>query len=213
MIRINLLPQKKARRQVEIKGEQSVAIALLALVLACVGVYFFVHVPLADSVEAAKAANQRVEASIRKLKDETKDFDTIAAQKKAMQDRRDAIVALQDARAVPSWMMRELASILTKDHKPTMTPEMAELVKSDRNRAWTQNWDPKRVWVDTFEEHGGNFTIRGAAQSDVDFTQFALRLQASAFFADVQPVSVAQAQDGASKQLIYKFTLTGKVLY
>ena len=50
-------------------------------------------------------------------------------------------------------------------------------------------------------------------EATTDVTQFALRLQASVFFTDVQPTTVAAATDNASKLAFYKFSLTGKVLY
>ena len=90
---------------------------------------------------------------------------------------------------------------------------MAERIKNDANRQFTAHWDPKRLWINNIEERGGIMTLRGGAQSTTDVTQFALRMQASVFFKDVQPISVSVATDTGSRLSYYNFTLTGRVLY
>ena len=212
MIKINLLhDQKKAKRAD--KGQQSLAIGMGILGAAAAGLYLFVHTPLADEVGAAQAANSRVQQSIKKLSEETKDFDVINQQCKAATEQGEAIARLNDARAVPAWLLRELSSIMTKDHKPTMTSEMTERVKSDHNRQWTQGWDPKRIWIDSFEEKDGIFTLKGGAQSDGDVTQLALRLQASTYFANVQPEGGSTKSNNKASVDFYEYTITGKVAY
>src|SRR5690606_8385442 len=110
------------------------------------------------------------------------------AQLNAAKAQEEAISRLNNARAVPSWMLWELSNILTRDHKPTMTREMAERIKNDPNRQFTAGWDPKRIWINSLDEKGGTLTIHGGAQSTTDVTQFALRMQASVFFQQVMPV-------------------------
>jgi hypothetical protein len=83
----------------------------------------------------------------------------------------------------------------------------------DPNRGWAQGWDPKHVWIDSFEEVGGRFTLRGGAQSDSDMTQLALRLQASMFFTDVVPQQGDEALDRQSGASYYRFTISGRVVY
>jgi type IV pilus assembly protein PilN len=211
MIRINLLHEKKVKRAE--KGHQSLLAGVAGILVAGAAVYLFVHAPKALEAEEAAKVNSRVEKKIRELKADTSEFDTVTAQIKLAQEQSDAIVRLNDARAVPAWMLHEMASILTKDHKPIMSPEMAERVKSDHNRQWTQSWDPKRVWIDSFEEKGGVFALKGGAQSDTDVTQLALRLQASVFFREVVPEGLDTAEDQAAKVAFYRFTITGKVVY
>ena len=106
---------------------------------------------------------------------------------------------------VRSWL-------LTKDHKPTMTRDMEERVKSDHNRQWTGSWDPKRVWIESFEEKDGRFTLKGGAQSDTDVTQLALRMQSSVFFQDVY-MEKGETADDKSKVTFYQFSISGRVVY
>lgn len=213
MIRINLLPHKKAAgARSSDESNRSVLLGFGALGLGAVAIYFFVHAPLADEIAAGAEANARLTKTIQKLKDETKDFDTVSQQFKAAKEQADAITRLNEARSVPAWLLAELGSLLTKGRSPTMTPEMAERVKTDHNRQWTQEWDPKRVWITSFVETNGRFTLKGGAQADADITQLALRLQASAFFTQVVP-EMGQRATGQKKVSYYRFTITGRVAY
>ena len=211
MIRINLLREKKAKRAP--KGQNAIAVGIASLVAAAAGVYFFVHAPLVAEIESQSAANETVKKSNDEMAAATKDYDVVNQQYQALLQQEEAISRLSNARAVPAWFLRELASILTKGHQPTMAPEMAERVKTDPNRQWNLGWDPKRVWISSIEESQGMFTIRGGAASDTDVTQLALRLQASVFFQAVVPEGGASDKDAKSKVAFYRFTVTGKVVY
>ena len=210
MIKINLLRERKAKRGD--RGQRQLLVGTLALGAVALVIFFFVHVPMADEIDDARAANEQLKTSIKRLTDETKDFDIINQQVQAASVQRDAIKRLNDARAVPAWLLHELSNILTKDHKPTMTREMEERVKSDHNRQWTASWDPKRVWIESFEEKDGKFTLKGGAQSDTDVTQLALRMQASVFFQDVY-MEKGETADDKSKVTFYQFSISGRVVY
>jgi type IV pilus assembly protein PilN len=211
MIKINLLQEKKPKRTE--RGQQSLLAGFLGIMLAGVAVYFFVHAPLSDSIRQLEEDQTRLERSIRQLKEDTKEFDTVQAQLKGVEDQEAAIQRLNQARAVPAWMLAELSNILTKDRKPTMTAEMEDRVRVDPNRQLTPGWDPKRLWIDTIEETQGTVTIKGGAQSDTDVTQFTLRLQASVFFSDVVPETGNYVEDNTTKVKYYKYTISGKVSY
>ncbi len=211
MIRINLLREKKAKRTP--KGQNAIAVGMGSLLAAAAAVYFFVHAPMASEIEHQTEANEKIKKSNDEMAAATKDYDVVNQQYQALLQQEEAINRLSNARAVPAWFLRELASILTKGHQPTMAPEMAERVKTDPNRQWNLGWDPKRVWITSIEESNGQFTIRGGAQSDTDVTQLALRLQASVFFQGVVPEGGASDKDQKSKVAFYRFTVTGKVVY
>ncbi len=211
MIKINLLQEKKVKRVA--KGERTLLAGVGAVALAAAATYFLVHLPLVDEIDGLKQENAARQKRITQLTQETREFDTVQAQLNAAKEQEGAITRLNNARAVPSWMLWELSNILTRDHKPTMSPEMGERIKNDANRQFTPGWDPKRIWITSIDEKGGVMTIHGGAQSTTDVTQFALRMQASVFFTHVMPVSVAAAVDQGSKLSFYNFTLTGRALY
>jgi Tfp pilus assembly protein PilN len=218
MIKINLLREKKKGARTSSKGSNAIAAGMAVLGALAAAVFLLVHQPMNAEVEAQVAANAKVKRSNDALAASTKDFDTVNQQVQALVAQEEAIKRLSDARAVPAWFLHELASILTKGHQPTMTPEMNERVKTDPNRQWNIGWDPKRVWMIGFKEQDGKFSLTGGAQSDIDVTQLALRLQASVFFADVVPqgvskVAASQSAGTKGKAQYYTFTLTGRVVY
>jgi type IV pilus assembly protein PilN len=213
MIRINLLREKKAKR-VD-RGQQALLGGFLLVILVLVAGALLVLMPLQDKVSAIRRDNDTLSRSITELKSskKIKEHDALAAQLKALEEEATAIARLEDARATPAWMLHELSNVLTKNHQPSMTDEMLERTRQDPNRKMTPGWDPKRVWLLSIEERSGEITIKGGAQADSDVTQFALRLQASAYFDGIQPIDVQTAQDPTAKVNFYKFTVTGKVRY
>jgi type IV pilus assembly protein PilN len=94
-----------------------------------------------------------------------------------------------------------------------MTAAVSEGSRSDPNKRFALDWDPKHVWVTSFKEKNGAFTLEGGAQSDPDVTQLAKRMQASVYFMDVTPQGGKRVTDTASSVTYYTFTITGKVVY
>jgi Tfp pilus assembly protein PilN len=212
MIKINLIQQRKARKSSE-KGQQIVLIGIMGLVGVAALVWLFVHRPLQDNIEAQTATNTKIQKQNNQIKEKTKNFEQIEAAFKVAQEQKEAIDRLNSARAVPAWMLWELSNILTRDHQPSLTEAMKTRLDTDPNRQWQDGWDPKHVWITSFEEKKGKFKLFGGAQSDSDMTQLALRLQASMYFDDVLPEGGVVAKDSKSNVDYYTFTISGKVRY
>lgn len=94
-----------------------------------------------------------------------------------------------------------------------MTRETAQRTDSDPNRRLDLAWDPTHVWLTSYKDKDGKFTLQGGASAEVDVTQLAKRLQASVYFIDVAPSSEERVADRDSGIDYYKFTITGKVAY
>ena len=116
MIKINLLADARVKHGAP--GEQTVAIGAGIIVLLGVLVYFTLHRSQEETVARGRKAQRRLQAAINILKEETKDFDLVKQQADAVRGQQAAIDALNGARAVPAWLLRELSNILTRDHKP-----------------------------------------------------------------------------------------------
>jgi Tfp pilus assembly protein PilN len=211
MLKINLLPQKRSKKADA--GQRTLLTGFGVVAVAAALVFFVIHKPLEDTIEEEKQTNTRMQKRIKKLKEKTKDFEKLEAAFTASKAQQEAIERLRSARAVPAWLMHELANILTKDKNPTMTAEMAKRVMEDPNRAWVQGWDPKHVWITKFEEKSGRFKLYGGAQSDSDMTQLAMRLQASVYFSDVLPQTGKEVHDKAGGITYYNFQISGTVVY
>ena len=211
MMRINLSPDRKVKRRAS-KGEQSLLLGLLAVVAAGALVFLLIHRPLANDIEEQEKANQQLRQTNSQIADQTKNLAQMRQDVQTAKQQEAAIDRLNAARAVPSWMLYELSQILTTGGNPAITEEMRKEMENNPNRRYQEGWDPKHVWVTSFEEKDGKFKLEGGSQADSDMTQLALRLQASMFFDDVIPEGGGEvkATGGIS---YYKFTITGQVRY
>ena len=118
---------------------------------------------------------------------------------------------------MPANVLQELGEILTANHLPTMTEEMARRTGngplSDPNRRYDLAWDPKHVWLTGFSDSKGDFKLEGGAQAEVDITQLSKRMEASVYFDNVSPSQEERVADKDTGIAYYKFTITGKVAY
>ena len=210
MIRINLLPQKKTRHTDQ--SQKSIVLGGLIILLLGVALYVLLHMPLANQIQTLTEQTVRLRSEVDRLTKETKDFDLVESAVASAEEQKKAIQKLEQARAVPAWFLRELSNILTHGKKPTMTVRTMDMLRM-RNRRFDDTWDPKSVWIESFNETGGSFVMVGGAKSDSDATQLALRLQASVFFTDVIPEGAQAAQSDKEKLSFYRFTIKGKVRY
>jgi Tfp pilus assembly protein PilN len=216
MIKINLLPARKPRRQSE-PGQLDVVIGVGALAAAAAVVYFVAHRPMAtdrdkfqDEADAIAKDNSSKKAKIADLPQREAAF-------KAEQSRNAAIKQLVNTIVVPDNVLHELGEILTPSRLPTMTRAMAERVsqgpKGDQNRRLRLDWDPKHVWITSFTTKGDTFVMEGAAQSEADTSELSKRMQASVYFSDITSPTSARFEDKTNSLTYYKFTISGKVVY
>jgi len=177
-------------------------------------VFFAVDQPkrahLRELNDSIAALQQEINAKSQQLKG-------YAELKKAADEadvRVSSINRLLAAKVVPANVLHELGEILTMNHLPTMTEEMAKRTTSDPNRAFDLAWDPAHVWLLGFVDKGdGKFQLDGAAQAEVDVTQLSKRLQASVYFQQVAPSTEERVADRESGVEYFKFTITGRVAY
>jgi len=218
MIRINLVGQRKKPRLRlgsggESGGEKNVAIGAAFLAAAAAATFLLVHRPLAADVAEIKTETAKLDKQKKKLEAETKDLKVLRSEKEADEERWESISRLDEARAVPAWMLWELSNLLTRGRQPQPTAARTEELKTNLNRPWQEGWDAKHVWLISFREKNGGFTLEGGAQSDSDATQLALRMQASMFFVGISPKGGGEVSDRDTGLSYYRFTITGRVRY
>ncbi|KAB2910575.1 MAG: PilN domain-containing protein [Kofleriaceae bacterium] len=216
MIKINLLPARKPRRQSE-PGQLDVAIGAGALLAAAAIVFFVVHRPMAEDRDKFKSEADALANDNNAKRAKIADLPQREAAFKAEQARNAAIKQLVNTIVVPDNVLHEIGEILTPSRLPTMTRAMAERVsqgpKGDQNRRLQLDWDPKHVWITSFSTKGDLFTLEGAAQSESDTSQLAKRMQASVYFSDVTSPTSSRFVDTVNSLTYYKFTISGKVVY
>jgi type IV pilus assembly protein PilN len=231
MIKINLLPQKKVKRAgigsrvtapratggAAADGQRDILIGAGAIVAAAVIVFFVVHKPIGDKRDDYETANAKLNDEIRVKSNDLKNYENLKKVVEAAEQRSESIEKLVQAKSVPANFLHELGEILTPGRLPTMSQEMATKIsdgpQGDPNKRFLVDWDPKHVWITSFSEKDGVFTLKGGAQSDPDVAQLTKRLQASVYFMDVSPKGGVRVVDRESSQPYYDFTITGRVVY
>jgi Tfp pilus assembly protein PilN len=216
MIKINLVPQRKAKRTSE-PGMKDVWIGGAVVAGAIAATVALVHVPKRKELGQLRDANEILQKELNVLKDSLKGYEALKNSAVAAESRGEAIRTLLSAKIVPAYVMHELGEILTPGKTPTMSAEMARRTgsgpDSDPNRRLDLSWDPKHVWIINFLDKEGTFTLEGGAQSDGDVNQFAKRLQASAYFVDVTPMRSERVVEQGSNISYNRFTIDGKLVY
>lgn len=221
MIKINLLNQRKARGRGRARGRAAagppapVMLFILFGAAAAAGiVYFAVHRPLASERDDLHDKSKNLVAENSKLKEKTRNSRSIRAAFESELARQQATQRLKKARVSPAWMLWELGNVLTPGKHPQVTPDMQTELKDNPNRPWQDGWDPKHVWITSFQEKSGRFTMRGGAQSKGDVIELGLRLRASMFFGkNVSPTQTDDVSDKDTGITYHRFAIEGSVNY
>jgi Tfp pilus assembly protein PilN len=218
MIKVNLLPQRRAKHKAAASDPSSkqLFIGVVALIAAGAAVFVAVDMPKRGRLNELNVANAQLQDQINQKNQALKGY---AEMKKAADEankRAEAIDRLNGNKVVPAHVLHELSRILTREG-PTMSEEMTRKAgngpDSDSNKRFQADWDPGHVWLLSFIDTNGSFKMEGGAQSESDVTQLSKRLQASVYFDDIVPAGGERLADRTSGVDYYRFTITGKVVY
>jgi type IV pilus assembly protein PilN len=210
MMRINLIRQRKARGRGAGSAERAL-IAMGAAVLLAIGGMVAAYVNAEADLTAAVRANNGIKDQIERLKSEVGDYDKLKTEREALMKQGKTIEALRTGRTGAVYMLRELSEILTPHKGPTFDRITYEdRLRRDPNVGFNAGWDPRRVWLESFEEAQHKVRIRGSARTNEDVAEFLKRLQLSVFFSDVTPESTNQVTDspaaGGTKHVTFNVT-------
>ena len=210
MIRINLLPVKRARKREA--GQRQLLLMGLG-VLAAFGGVAFAHVQATNDLEVVQRENRALQADIERLKAELGDYEKIRGQREELLRQRKTINGLNAGRTGPVYLMRELSEILTPNKGPTYDRlDFEARLRKDPNITINNNWDTRNVWVDSFDENNKNLTLRGTAKSNEDVAEFLKRLQLSVFFKNVNLAGTSAASVSSGVKAV-TFSLSTGVIY
>jgi Tfp pilus assembly protein PilN len=217
MIKVNLLPQRKAKRSTASDPSAKQAyIGVAALAAAAAGVFFGLDMPRRNKLADFRAANDQLQ---KQINEKTKLLDGYENMKKAEQDalrRAEAINRLLATKVVPAHVLHELGRVLSREG-PTMTESMARAAgtgpDSNPNKQFQADWDGNHVWISSFVDTNGTFRLDGGAQSESDVTQLSKRLAASVYFLEVTPAGGERVLDKETQLSYYRFQITGKLAY
>ena len=219
MIKINLLPTKRARIRPAAgdSATREIAIGAAGLAVAAVLLIVLVDRPKRSRLSELTEANQQLQNEIQSKNKQLDGYAQLKKEAEEADEQYNSIRRLLGAKVVPAHVLHELGEILMASKNPTMTEDMARRVgngpDSDPNKRFQADWDASHVWLSAFTDTAGDFKLEGGAESESDVTQLAKRLAASVYFADVAPAGGERVADSTSGANYYKFTITGKVAY
>ena len=220
MIKINLLPAKRARiRSAGGPNEATrpLMMGIGGLLAAAVLIGVLIDHPKRSKLSELAEANQQLKLEIQSKNKQLEGYTQLKKEAEEADEQYNSIRRLLGAKVVPAHVLHELGEILTQGKNPTMTEEMAKRVgngpDSDPNKRFAADWDASHVWLSGFVDDAGEFKLEGGAESESDVTQLAKRLAASVFFAEVTPAGGERVADQTTNANYYKFTITGKVAY
>ncbi|MEO8214890.1 MAG: PilN domain-containing protein [Myxococcales bacterium] len=215
MMHINLIRAKRARRRDA--GERALVI-MGAAVLVAVALMVVVTTRAGSELQTLVRADNVLKDDIERLKTDLGDYDVIKQQRLDLLKQQKTIDALKEGRTGPIYLMRELSEILTVGKGPTFDRlSYEERLRRDPNVGFNAGWDPRRVWLESFDEAQRKVRIHASARTNEDVAEFLKRLQLSVFFADVTPESTTQVQEGAAASSggakHVTFNLSARVVY
>ncbi|HJZ85069.1 MAG TPA: PilN domain-containing protein [Polyangia bacterium] len=212
MIRINLLPVKKAKKRATGQRQVLLFAAGLGVELVCIMVF---HMNESWKVREKLDRNSRSKDVIARLKADVGNYEEIKAQRDDLVTQREAINKLKAGRTGPVYVLRELSEILTQDKGPTYSKEdYVKRMQTDPNAGYNPSWDPRRIWVTGWHEASRRVLIEGMAKSNDDVAEFMKRLQLSVFFADVVLEGTRQTTGAdSSGGITYAFKINCSVRY
>ena len=221
MIRINLLPQKRAKRAAAAASEpgaKDILIGAGALAAAAAVVFLAFDAPKRSRLSDLRDSNEQLQQEINAKNKQLVGFAELKKAADEADQRAQAINRLNQAKVVPANVLHELSQILSPVG-PTMTEDMAKKTgtgaESDPNKRFDLAWDPTHVWLTQFIDNAkdGTFRLEGGAQAQIDIVQLSKRLQASSYFDRVSQQSEERVTDRETGITFYKFVITGKVAY
>ncbi len=220
MIKINLLPQRRAKRAAAREpGSKDIVIGLAALAGLAAVVFLAVDQPKRSKLSDLREANHNLDVEIANKNKQLAGYDALKKAADDAEERTKSIARLMAAKVVPAHVLHELSKLMRPNELPTMTEAMAKKTgngpESDPNKRFDLAWDPTHVWITAFVDNSkdGSFKLEGNAQAQVDIVQLSKRLQASVYFDRVSQQTEERVSDKTSGITYYKFVITGKVAY
>ncbi len=167
MVRINLLPTKKAARLDSLRNE---LFMMIGVIIATIIGLFVWDQSLATELEGINIRMSQLNADIDRLSKEVKEIDKLKGKQKKIEAKLKAITKLEAKRYGPAIMLDELASIVTTDSK--------------------------RVWLTYLRQEGKKLVLKGKAMDHEDVSEFQTSLERRQIFKAVVLKKVSSKKDG-----------------
>jgi type IV pilus assembly protein PilN len=219
MIRINLLPIKQDRRKEAGRNQIIIGLLILALEGAILTV---LYLNTSSEVTAQRNANSAIQTQVDRIKNQVKDHKKILAEIEEFEKRQAAIEDLQAARTGPVFVMLELSKILSAGGRPHIDHDVyQQKIQANPTLAYDENWDHRRLWLDTFNEKDRQVKLTGQGTTHEDVAELLRRINLSRFFVssslistNLAPPKIPKAGFEASKSdTVVHFVIQAVVRY
>ncbi len=186
MIRVNLLPVRKARRRSRGLVQLLLFFGVIVFQVILLTVTYFYFAVDRDQLRTQVSES---EEEVAELEKQTEELDRLQEEARRLQAQYDILASLEDRRVGPVPMLDELQLMLT----PAVGA--AERRVAER-RGWDPDWEPRRVWLDSFQESEDNrFVLDGYAADTDDVAQFLQRMTNANYFRNVELDHISQTGD------------------
>lgn len=202
MIRVNLLPIKKARRRSA--GRTQLVAFVLLIALECV-IFGFIYMAEKSRAEDLAKEVQQNQQEVSKAKKAVKSATVLEQKQKELEHQVEILDELEKKRSGPVRVLDELQALLS--------PPRNEEERHARLRMnWNVEWDPRRLWIASLSEDEGNFEMVGSAINADDVAEFLERLTSADHFSNVQ-LDYVKAKGKEGETSLVEFRVTGKLSY
>lgn len=213
MIRINLLPQKRAVRGAPEASQRWLLVVLVIVLLQLVGLFLF-HEWKNEELVEQNTKNRELQEKINEIRALVANHEEVKKALAVLRQREDAIAKLQSARSGPTAVLLELSRILTQGRGPTVEPDRLAALKKDNPLAvYNPAWDTRRIWLTSYSESERTVRLEGYARDGNDVSELAQRLRLSVYFHDVTILPGKKEVERDTKLELIKFALQLKVRY
>ncbi|MGM0597096.1 MAG: PilN domain-containing protein [Myxococcota bacterium] len=194
MIKINLVPQKVSPNVA--RGKQWIGLFLLVIGLTVAGCYYHYNFMIdLSSIEENKKKAASLSRQKKKLAKQINKIKVIPPKKKKKIKERykkklKMVTRIENVRSNPVFALLELSRILSTGQMPT--------VVSGLNQAKINldpNWIPTPIYLTSLKENDREVSLKGVARNYSDVSEFAKRLDYSAYFRNPEIVETKKIKE------------------
>lgn len=177
MIRVNLLPVRKARRRSRGLIQLLLFFGVVVFQIVLLGAtYFYFAIDRDDLRSQVAEKEERVE----ELEGQTEEISQFQDELEEYEEQQEVLERLQARRIGPVQMLDELQKMLSP-------PIDEEARHAQLRKDWdVDGWQPRRVWLESFHEDEDQFRLDGYAADADDVAQFLLRMTTAVHFDNVE---------------------------
>lgn len=203
MIRVNLLPIKKARRRSAARTQLIAFALLLILEVAAFAAVYMAESSRLDELKAEVTQNQQ---EVKKAEAAVQSAKQLEAKQAELQQQVQILDELEKKRTGPVRVLDEIQAMLSP-------PRNEEDRHAQSRKNWNVEWDTRRLWIKSVKETEGEFEMLGSAVNADDVAEFLQRLTSAEYFDKVQLDYVKTTDAKSATVKLVEFRVTGTLSY